>query len=417
MSADPKETVRLGYDRVSYAYRADDVDYEASGYREFLSWLGAAARRGSRVLDLGCGNGVPVVQVLSRDHSVIGVDLSLVQVRRARDLAPRAALLQADMGALAFAPGCFDAVTAFYSIIHVPMAEQPDLFRRVFRWLKPGGHFLAILGRQAWTGTEPDWRGVAGATMYWSHGDVSAYRRWLGEAGFALLREGFVPEDDGGHTLFLARRPVTASESSAGQVSGRSNRRTAQQMNRGLEVMTENRREVATLAGGCFWCLEAVYKQLKGVESVVSGYAGGHVNRPSYEQVCSGRTGHAEVVQITYDPDEVSYRDLLNIFFTIHDPTTLNRQGNDVGTQYRSAIFYHDAQQEETARATVAELAERQLWPDPIVTELAPAGDFYAAEDYHQDYFEKNPYQPYCRAVVAPKVAKFRKLYFQRLKA
>jgi peptide-methionine (S)-S-oxide reductase len=174
--------------------------------------------------------------------------------------------------------------------------------------------------------------------------------------------------------------------------------------------------EVATLAGGCFWCLEAVYDQLKGVEDVVSGYAGGHVRNPSYQQVCTGMTGHAEVIQISYNPQEVSFKDLLNIFFTIHDPTTLNRQGNDVGTQYRSAIFYHTPQQKATAEQTIAELEAAHVWDDPIVTEIAPIETFYPAEDYHQEYFARNPYQPYCRVVVAPKVAKFRKHYFEQLK-
>jgi peptide-methionine (S)-S-oxide reductase len=174
--------------------------------------------------------------------------------------------------------------------------------------------------------------------------------------------------------------------------------------------------EVATLAGGCFWCLEAVYDQLKGVEDVVSGYSGGHVHNPSYQQVCTGMTGHAEVVQIRYNPQEVSFRDLLNVFFTIHDPTTLNRQGNDVGTQYRSAIFYHTPEQKAIAEQVIAELTAAKVWDDPIVTEVVPFEAFYPAEDYHQEYFARNPYQPYCRVVVAPKVAKFRKQYFEQLK-
>ena len=176
------------------------------------------------------------------------------------------------------------------------------------------------------------------------------------------------------------------------------------------------RRETATLAGGCFWCLEAVYLELKGVEKVVSGYAGGARPNPSYEQVCSGATGHAEVVRITFDPEEIAYSDLLDVFFTIHDPTTLNRQGGDVGTQYRSAIFFHSAEQERAARAAIAALTAAKTWPDPIVTEVAPAPEFYAAEDYHQNYFARNPNQPYCRAVVAPKVAKARKAHFERLR-
>lgn len=179
----------------------------------------------------------------------------------------------------------------------------------------------------------------------------------------------------------------------------------------------EQSKESATLAGGCFWCLEAVYKELRGVERVVSGYAGGHVERPTYREVCDGTTGHAEVVQITFDPSLVSYKELLEVFFTIHDPTTLNRQGADVGTQYRSAVFYHNPEQRETAEQTIAEMGAARVWDSPIVTEIVPLTEFYPAEDYHQDYFEKNPSQPYCRAVVAPKVSKFRKLFLERLKA
>jgi peptide-methionine (S)-S-oxide reductase len=179
----------------------------------------------------------------------------------------------------------------------------------------------------------------------------------------------------------------------------------------------EQSKELATLAGGCFWCLEAVYKELRGVERVVSGYAGGHVERPNYRDVCDGTTGHAEVVQITFDPSAVSYKELLEVFFTIHDPTTLNRQGADAGTQYRSAVFYHGPEQRETAEQTIAEMEAARVWDSPIVTEVAPLDRFYPAEDYHQDYFEKNPSQPYCRAVVEPKVSKFRKLFLDRLKA
>jgi peptide-methionine (S)-S-oxide reductase len=182
-------------------------------------------------------------------------------------------------------------------------------------------------------------------------------------------------------------------------------------------MSTEQNNEVATLAGGCFWCLEAVFKDLRGVRGVVSGYAGGHTSNPTYYQVCDGTTGHAEVVQVTFDPREVRFRELLEVFFTIHDPTTLNRQGADVGTQYRSAIFYHTPQQRETAEAVIAEITSARIWDSPIVTEVTPFTKFYPAEDYHQDYFEKNPYQPYCRAVVAPKVAKFRKLFLEKLKA
>lgn len=177
-----------------------------------------------------------------------------------------------------------------------------------------------------------------------------------------------------------------------------------------------NGREIATLAGGCFWCLEAVFDDLQGVESVVSGYAGGRVANPSYQEVCNGTTGHAEVVQITFDPDVISFRDLLQIFFTIHDPTTLNRQGADVGTQYRSAIFYHSPQQKATAEQVIAETNAAGHWGALIVTQVAPFDAFYAAEDYHQEYYSRNPYQPYCQVVIAPKVAKFRKRYMERLK-
>jgi peptide-methionine (S)-S-oxide reductase len=175
-------------------------------------------------------------------------------------------------------------------------------------------------------------------------------------------------------------------------------------------------REVATLAGGCFWCLEAVYDQLKGVESVESGYTGGHVPNPSYEQVCTGMTGHAEVVQIVYDPQVISFKDLLDVFFTIHDPTTLNRQGNDVGTQYRSAIFYDSPEQKISAEQKIKELEAAHVWRNPIVTEVTPLERYYPAEDYHQEYFANNPYQPYCQVVVAPKVGKFRKQYLEKLK-
>jgi len=176
------------------------------------------------------------------------------------------------------------------------------------------------------------------------------------------------------------------------------------------------RREIATLAGGCFWCLEAIFDQLEGVLDVVSGYAGGHVPDPTYRQVCTGETGHAEVVQVTFDPDVLSYRDLLKVFFTIHDPTTPNRQGADVGTQYRSAIFTHGEEQERTAGEVIEELNEARIWDDPVVTEVVPFQAFYPAEEYHQEYFANNPNQPYCRMVIAPKVAKFRRQYLDRLK-
>ena len=175
--------------------------------------------------------------------------------------------------------------------------------------------------------------------------------------------------------------------------------------------------EVATLAGGCFWCLDAVYRQVKGVTEVVSGYIGGKVKTPSYEAVCTGLTGHAEAVQVKYDPQQVSYKQLLQVFFTIHDPTTLNRQGADIGTQYRSAIFYHDQNQKETAEEVMRELVAEKVWSNRIVTQLTPYSEFYPAEEYHQDYFTKNPYQGYCQMVVAPKVAKFRKKYLDLLVA
>ena len=174
--------------------------------------------------------------------------------------------------------------------------------------------------------------------------------------------------------------------------------------------------QVATLGGGCFWCLEAVFKELRGVIEVVSGYAGGSVKNPSYRDVCSGRTGHAEVVQITFDPGVISYRDLLRIFFSIHDPTTLNRQGADVGTQYRSVIFWHDEAQKQVAQETIRELSDEGVWRAPIVTQILPLEAFYRAEDYHQNYFDQNPNQPYCQVVVAPKLAKFRKLFAEKRK-
>lgn len=175
-------------------------------------------------------------------------------------------------------------------------------------------------------------------------------------------------------------------------------------------------KEIATLGGGCFWCVETVFNNLQGVESAISGYSGGAAPNPSYKQVCSGTTGHAEVVQVTFDASVVSFRQILEVFFTIHDPTTLNRQGNDMGTQYRSAIFYHSPEQKATAEEVVREFTAAKMWGNPIVTEVTPFKAFYPAEDYHQRYFENNPDQPYCRMVVAPKVAKFRKHYMSRLK-
>jgi peptide-methionine (S)-S-oxide reductase len=173
--------------------------------------------------------------------------------------------------------------------------------------------------------------------------------------------------------------------------------------------------ELATLGGGCFWCLEAVYQQVSGVRAVKSGYAGGESAEPTYEDVCTGRTGHAEVVQIAFDPSVLSYADLLRIFFTLHDPTTLNRQGNDIGTQYRSIILTRDAAQRATAEQVVAELTATRLWPAPIVTEIAPLAAFWPAEPEHDDYFNRNPWSGYCRAVIAPKVVKFRKQFTDRL--
>lgn len=173
--------------------------------------------------------------------------------------------------------------------------------------------------------------------------------------------------------------------------------------------------EMATLGGGCFWCLEAAYEQIDGVSKVVSGYAGGEVDQPTYEQVCRGRTGHAEVVQLTYDPAVVGFADLLDVFFTIHDPTTLNRQGADVGTQYRSVIFYHDEEQKAAAERAIADLEAEGVWDDPVVTEISALPAFYPAEAYHQHYYQRNPSQGYCQAVIAPKLAKLRKHHFDRL--
>ena len=174
--------------------------------------------------------------------------------------------------------------------------------------------------------------------------------------------------------------------------------------------------EVATLAGGCFWCLEAVFEELRGVEKIESGYSGGHDPNPTYYQVCTGTTGHAEVVQLTFDPTVISFRDILEVFFTIHDPTTLNRQGPDVGTQYRSAIFYHTPEQKRIAEGVIAELDAAHLWDALIVTEVTPFRAFYRAEGYHQEYFRRNEEQPYCRVVIAPEVAKFRAEHLDRLK-
>ena len=178
----------------------------------------------------------------------------------------------------------------------------------------------------------------------------------------------------------------------------------------------DNRFETATLAGGCFWCLEAVFDDVKGVQSVESGYAGGGKGNPTYREVCTGMTGHAEVIQVKFDPQVIPYKDILNVFFAIHDPTTLNRQGADVGTQYRSAIFYHSDEQKKVATDLINELNAKKIWDKPIVTEVTLFDKFYVAEDYHQEYFANNPNQPYCQAVVAPKVAKFRKYHLDMLK-
>lgn len=175
-------------------------------------------------------------------------------------------------------------------------------------------------------------------------------------------------------------------------------------------------KEIAILAGGCFWCLEAVYDQVKGVESVESGYIGGNLDHPTYEAVCGGQTGHAEAVRITFDPNVISYKELLEIFFSIHDPTTLNRQGNDQGTQYRSAIFYNSPTQQQIAEGVINALTREELHDAPIVTQVVPAGQWYEAESYHQEYFIRNPFQGYCQFVVSPKVAKFRKQFAHRLK-
>jgi peptide-methionine (S)-S-oxide reductase len=174
--------------------------------------------------------------------------------------------------------------------------------------------------------------------------------------------------------------------------------------------------EVATLAGGCFWCLEAIFNQLKGVEQVVPGYSGGEVTDPTYEQVCTGNTGHAEAVQVTFDPRQISFKTILEIFFSMHDPTTLNRQGADAGTQYRSAIFYHSKEQKTIAEQVIKELEAAKVWDAPIVTEITPFQSFYPAEDYHRDYFQRNRQQPYCQVIITPKVSKFRQRYTDRLK-
>jgi len=181
-------------------------------------------------------------------------------------------------------------------------------------------------------------------------------------------------------------------------------------MNQGVSL------EVATLAGGCFWCIEVVFREVNGVENVVSGYTGGNTVNPTYEQVCTGKTGHAESVQVSFNPSKLSYREILEIFFSVHNPTTLNRQGVDVGTQYRSAIFYHNEQQKRVAQELVRELSEANLWDKPIVTEIVPLDTFYPAEDYHQEYFSRHPEQAYCQMVISPKISKFRKQWTKHLK-
>ncbi|GAA6182778.1 peptide-methionine (S)-S-oxide reductase MsrA [Aliiglaciecola sp. NS0011-25] len=172
----------------------------------------------------------------------------------------------------------------------------------------------------------------------------------------------------------------------------------------------------ATLAGGCFWCIESAFNSVDGIQSAYSGYAAGHIDNPTYEQVCSGSTGHAEVVRVNFDADKISFRDVLEIFFSLHNPTQLNRQGNDVGSQYRSAIFYHNDEQKKLAEEIIAEIEEQKIWPDPVVTEVTEINNYYQAEDYHQDYFTNNPQNQYCNMVVAPKLAKFKKNFASRLK-
>ena len=181
--------------------------------------------------------------------------------------------------------------------------------------------------------------------------------------------------------------------------------------------MNDHKTGLATLAGGCFWCLEAVYEQVHGVEKVVSGYSGGHVVNPTYRQVCSETTGHAEAVQVFFDPQIISYKDVVDVFFAIHDPTTLNRQGNDIGESYRSAIFYHDTEQKDIAEKTVAELDGADLWDNPIVTEVAAFTEFYEAEPEHQQFYRRNQFQPYCQFIISPKLAKFRKEHLDKLKS
>jgi peptide-methionine (S)-S-oxide reductase len=206
------------------------------------------------------------------------------------------------------------------------------------------------------------------------------------------------------------------SEANANALECRPKYQQENHMTQSTPASAPGEREIAVLGGGCFWCLEAIYDNVRGVTDVVSGYAGGHVAEPNYKQVCTGTTGHAEVVRVTFDPRVITYRDVLDIFFAIHDPTTLNRQGADVGPQYRSAIFYSDLAQQQAAEQVIRELTERKLFSRPIVTEVTPLQVFYPAEDYHQEYFANNPSQGYCQFVIAPKVAKFRKEHLERWK-
>ncbi len=202
----PKDIVRSGYDRVSYAYRTESFDYEHSEYKHFLSWLAARLSPGAAVLDLGCGCGIPVAQVLSQRYQVTGVDISPVQIERACQLVPAAQFICADMTSLDLAPGGFEAAVAFFSIIHVPLEEQPALFAKLVQWLKPAGYLLASVGHTAWTGTEDHWCGVNDATMYWSHREADAYRRWFNEVGLLIVREGFLLEGNGSHTILLGQK-------------------------------------------------------------------------------------------------------------------------------------------------------------------------------------------------------------------
>ncbi|MFN4257082.1 MAG: peptide-methionine (S)-S-oxide reductase MsrA [Saprospiraceae bacterium] len=220
--------------------------------------------------------------------------------------------------------------------------------------------------------------------------------------------------------LFLLAAFITLTAAQCPNEPTTSNQKEANMTNAAIQndsvpqAQTTGNQEVATLGGGCFWCVEAIYQDLKGVSKVESGYAGGSGANPTYREVCTGLTGHAEVVQVTFDPAVISFRDICDIFFTTHDPTTLNRQGADVGTQYRSVIFYHSPEQKAAAEA--AKTAAAEIWDDPIVTEISPAAPFYKAENYHQNYFKDNTYQPYCQAIIAPKVKKFRQKYAEKLK-